>query len=102
MQQVIQTFQRLSHSCRAFIWNANGLSGFLIKEEPVLWNLKLAVNNEEIKNIAKWHIIDMDNVFIQIREKENSEERLKFLKEQGYICLYMHVLKAMRRSDELQ
>ena len=63
MQQVIHTLQRLSHGCRAFIWNANGLSGFLVKVESVLWNLRLAEKNEQIKKIAKWQIVDMDYVF---------------------------------------
>ena len=42
MQGVVYILQTISHSSRAFIWNANGLPGFLIEAEPVLWNLKLA------------------------------------------------------------
>ena len=43
----------------------------------------------------------MDYVFELLERQKSSEERLKLLKEQGYICLYMHALKVTGRLDEL-
>ena len=40
MQGVVFILQRLSHKTRAYIWNANGLPGFLVKAEEILWILE--------------------------------------------------------------
>ena len=38
-EKVVNLFQKLSHSTRAYIWNAEGLPGFLARESDLVFKI---------------------------------------------------------------
>ena len=51
--------QALSHTSRAYIWNADGLPGF-INDVDIVKILKIADKRGELEQIKKWLLIDFD------------------------------------------
>ena len=51
---VLALMQELSHKTRAYIWNAEGLPGFLVKAD-LLELLKMADTRSDIEKVTKWH-----------------------------------------------
>ena len=72
--EVIDLLQNLNHKTRAYICNAKGLQGFLIKE-PIFSALMSLKNPEEFNKVTKWHNVDMKLVFHSLRQLPTSEER---------------------------
>ena len=60
--EIIHILQRLSHSSRAFIWNADGLPGFLVETDKVMWILEKAEKTQKIVQLSKWQHHDMDKI----------------------------------------
>ena len=50
--------QRLNHSTRAYIWNADGLQTFLVKID-LMETLECAEENGTLAKITKYHSIDL-------------------------------------------
>ena len=58
--QAIEILQKLSHRSRAYIWNSNGLRGFLITRTDVASILEQAQEDGSLEDINAWHNIDYD------------------------------------------
>ena len=51
---MLALMQELSHKTRAYILNAEGLPGFLVKAD-LLELLKMADTRGDIEKVTKWH-----------------------------------------------
>ena len=59
--QVIPLLQKISHGTRAFVVNADGLSGFVLPYD-ILKHLKEADENGQLEHARQWQIIDISKV----------------------------------------
>ena len=60
--EVLPLLQKINHSTRAFLWNANGLQGF-VRDMDAIPILSRAVKTDELKKVTKWQAIDIDAVY---------------------------------------
>ena len=88
--QVIHILQRVSHQTRAYIYNANGLPGFL-QEFDIMQILKRAQSLGLLKEITKWQHINLEDLQTQMIESNYLIDQVKILKRQ-YPCLYIYIL----------
>ena len=65
--QATQCLQQLSHRSRAYLQNAGGLKGFLVKAD-VTRIIKQAIHTREIEQVTRWQHIDLPRLFIRLRE----------------------------------
>ena len=61
--------QLLSHASRAYIINADGLPGFLVKFDIVRY-LKALDETDQLELAKKWQLIDMSTIQIKLKELE--------------------------------
>ena len=50
----------LSHKSWAYIWNTNGLQGFLIAKVPILEILQKFKENGTLDEIKVWHKLELE------------------------------------------
>ena len=72
--------QYLSHETRAFIWNADGLQGFLkTHAEDIMEILRNAQKTGDLQKITKYQTVDLLQVWDKLCEFSSFEERMIFL-----------------------
>ena len=95
---VIPILQRLSHSTRAYIVNADGLPGFFTLD---IFNiLKNADEKGQLKYARKSKAFDIIELKDELNTKNSNELKMEHLR-QSYPSLYVHVLRHFRMSDKL-
>ena len=60
--------QRLSHGTRAYLWNADGLPGFIVKFEGIITLLRKAQAEGHLESQTKHQIIDLQQVDNELKE----------------------------------
>ena len=53
--EVISLMQRISHSSRAYIWNADALQGYLVKQNVIKILEKIENNKQKVKGWMEGH-----------------------------------------------
>lgn len=92
--------QTISHSTRAYIWNADGMRGFLCKAE-IIKMLADFDKNGELENVKKLQVLDLDTIDDELRVLQSFGERMIHLSK-FYPCLYIFVLKYFDKTDRLE
>ena len=77
-EKVYVVMRKMSHQSRAYIVNAGGLKGFLIRE-PVMWALLSAEEEDSINLISAWQCVNMETLRKLLYSKIETEERLRIL-----------------------
>ena len=85
---VLPAMQRLSHRTRAYIWNADGLPGFLAKAS-LMQVLRAAHLRGDLKEVTRWQEFDFDSVMAQLEQKCD-KHKLKFF-EKHYPCIFVYI-----------
>ena len=87
--KVCTFMQKASKRTRSYYVNANGLRGFVI---PCLITkyLKRAKDQNQLEEVTKHQLIDMDALFMLLDKMKSNEERKEYLGIQ-YPCLYIFV-----------
>ena len=98
-QQIILLLQKLSHKSRAYIFNANGLQGFLIKED-YLSVLKSAHADGLWERVTRWHRADFSFIQKELQTQPSSLMQAEWLK-QYYPSLYTFVLFEKKNFSEI-
>ena len=96
--EVMPILQILSHSTRAFIFNADGLPGFVQRFE-ISEILLDADNQNQLEFAKKWQEIDLVKVKVEL-EKIKSKQRLTYL-IQHYPSLSSFILMRLDRCNRL-
>ena len=95
---VIPILQRLSHSTRAYIVNADGLPGFFTLD---IFNiLKNADEKGQLKYARKRKAFEMSELELKLESWCCTETKMSYLRYQ-YPSLYVHILRHFRMSDKL-
>ena len=68
--EVIEILQKLSHSSRAYLWNANALPGFLVIKPDIIGILKRAHADGTIQEIETWHKINIDHLIAELQGRK--------------------------------
>ena len=69
----------MNHSSRAYIFNSNGLQGFLVKED-YLSVLQAAHADGLWGRATQWHCVDFDQLKEELERLKSSELQSKHLK----------------------
>ena len=93
--QVIPILQTLSHKVRAYIFNANGLQGFLINLD-ISWIIKDASIKQRLHLITRWQHVDTAELYDSLDRLDSHEEKLEHLRL-NYPCLYIYALNRIER-----
>ena len=83
--------QTLSHVTRAFIWNSDGLPGFVAKFE-IINVLKHADETGKLEQAKMWQVIDLDKIGDELTKLEDSQKYMVYLSEE-YPSLYIFMLR---------
>ena len=89
--EVICQMQLLSHGTRAFIYNADGLLGFLVRFDDIHNLLYRANNDGRLDQLKKCDPIDIDYVLKQLKSIPLPENQKQYLIS-SYPCLYIFLL----------
>ena len=92
--------QVLSHRTRAYIYNANGLQGFLV-EEQIIRLLRQAHANFVLKVVTRTQIVDFKELGKELQVQQTRTGMLSLLSRK-YPSVYIYVLQKMRRRDEVK
>jgi hypothetical protein len=98
--EVFELMQTLSHSTRAFIYNAERLNGFLVKLD-ICQILHDAYESGELKQAIKHQYFNLLCVQTVIFKKRNTNQALNYLSE-TYPHLYRCVLVNSRQTEKLK
>ena len=63
-EEMFLILQNTSHKTRAYLWNANGLRGFLVEDCSVLRIISEVLSKDRLDEKVKWPRID----FIEVRK----------------------------------
>ena len=77
LREVIFIFQRLSHKSRAFIFNAKGLEGFLVKDDFHFYLRRLDQVERKSDQIVVTKLGDLTKEVYNTSEYEKLEQELK-------------------------
>ena len=94
-REIYEFSQKISHSTRAYITNAQGLKGFL--QEYTIAQLLVKAPQE----VHQWQIINIREVQRQMSWCETDEERLTLLRE-GYPRMYIYVMTYIGRLEKVK
>ena len=99
--EIIPQMQRISHRSRAYIWNSDGLPGFLICDISLI--LQSAKKGGVLAAASKYQNIDYESLSSKLCKPKNYREKakLKILKH-TYPCLYVIVLEKLNKFQEKQ
>ena len=77
---MIPMMQQISHRSRAYIWNSNGLQGFLVGD--ILQILRYEKKQGNLAAFLKYQYINFEGIDERLRRPNNYSEKakLKFLK----------------------
>ena len=113
--QVMQLMQCLSHGTRAYIVNADGLPGFVLKFDIIPF-LREADEAGQLENAKKYQVIDLSTVeselekFAWYEEKivegeqinlTNIKKKMDFLSEE-YPSLFIFILEFFDMTDKIE
>ena len=93
--------QRLSHGTRAFLWNADGLPGFIVEFDGIMTILKKAQGEDNLENHTKYQIIDLAQVENELNEESSLRGKFLYL-SLHYPCLYIFVIKYMKLHVQIE
>ena len=65
--QMMRLMQHLSHGTRAYIVNANGLPGFVLKYD-IIRHLKQADKDGQLENFRKYQVIDLNRIELELEK----------------------------------
>ena len=94
--EVIPILQTLSHSTRAYIINANGLTGFLLSMNLIRF-LQEADQDGKLESAKKYQVID----FQKIIEGWDNDEQQKTYLSRNYPSLYRYVITELGTEQSL-
>ena len=94
--EVIPILQTLSHSTRAYIINANGLTGFLLSIDLMRF-LQEADQDGKLESAKKYQVIDFQRVI----EGWDNEEQQKIYLSHNYPSLYRYVITELGSEQSL-
>ena len=94
--EVMQLMQTLSHSTRAFIWNADGLAGFVCLFK-IMEILRESDINGLLEQAKKWQQIDLDQIEEEIDTLKSLETRMVYL-SQYYPGIYIFLLRHLNQG----
>ena len=89
--EVLPIMQTLSHSTRAYLCNANGLQGFIIKFD-ILKMLTNADKNGQLESITKYQTIDLSKITQELEKLNSLEEKMNYF-SLYYPCLFWFICK---------
>ena len=94
--EVMQLMQTLSHSTRAFIWNADGLPGFVCLFK-IMETLKEADASDLLEHAKKWQQIDLDQIEEEIDTLKSVETKMVYL-SQYYPGIYIFLNRYLNQG----
>ena len=89
--EVLQIKQTISHSTRAYLCNANGLQGFILKLD-ILKMLTDAEKNEQLERITKYQTIDLSKITQELEKLNSLEEKINYF-SMYYPCIFWFICK---------
>ena len=87
--RVISLLQVLSHGTRAYVWNLDGLKGY-VKKIEIMTELQLLESRGELANITKYQSVNLKKLRTQLG-KNPFAHQFTYLKYH-YPCLYIFFL----------
>ena len=99
--QVPGILQKLSHRTRAYIVNADGLKGFLIRLGKVAGIIHNAERMGRLKEVLRWQQVEIKVVKKLLRNQKTEEGQLFVLKHK-YPALHLYALKELGRTTEIR
>ena len=81
--------QVLSHQCRAYIHNANGLHGFLIAAPDIMQLMQSASSS-----VVTWQTINCQVLTDELSRLQTFKEKMAFISD-NHPSLYLHILKQL-------
>ena len=97
--EVLPMMQRISHSTRAYIINAEGLPGFLIQID-FMQVLREADAKGRLKDAKKWHQIDLKEIEKKFAGKLDNKTQMNFFKKH-YPSVYIFLLYHLNQKDRV-
>ena len=98
--EVFELMQTLSHSTRAFIFNAERLNGFLVKLD-ICQILHDAYESGELEQAEKHQSFNLMCLQTELLKKRNTNQALHYLSE-TYPHLYRYVMVNSRQTEKLE
>ena len=92
--------QKISHSTRAYIANADGLKGF-ISSCDIIEHLKEANEAGLLDHAKKYQAIDLNTVEKELANKATRKLKMIFLAEE-YPSLFVYMLGLYGKKDKIQ
>ena len=86
--EVMPLMQTLAHPTRAFIWNANGLRGFLV-EQQIIPTLKAADKQDELQAVNKFQEVDSSKLKEELCGMRKTEQMTHLQNHYPSLALFM-------------
>ena len=96
--EVMPILQNLSHSTRAYIVNAEGLSGF-VRKIPLIQILRKADEQELLRTAKRWQVIDLEILDQELKDIQAYDQQMLFL-SCLYPSLYLFVLTHTNQEEK--
>ena len=97
---VLALMQELSHKTRAYIWNAQGLPGFLIKADLLHIHTQLDKKGD-LKKITKNQDFTLETIKAKYLDHKDSQGQLTFFYK-FYPCLYVFIQQRYGTREKLE
>ena len=92
--------QTLSHGTRAYIVNADGLTGFVLPYD-IANHLKTADEAGQLEHARRYHEIDMSIVCQKLATRDSPQKKLDFLGEE-YPSLHVFILEHFKLHGKIE
>ena len=93
-EKTYELLQTISHSTRAYLYNAKGLKGFLVNGIPELIRKAPEVVHE-------WQIVNVEELVKRVQACKSREESFEILRK-GYPRMYIYVMTRIGMHDKVK
>ena len=87
--EVLPMMQYLSHGTRAYIWNEDGLKGFVQRIDILVIEQKYA-KTKEYQETTKWQVVNLDSLASELITIETLFNRCSFLAFTFHASMFLY------------